>query len=87
MRKTIHQLDTRPSRAPRAPHAGVQTLVMTLWEASDVIARQFMVRFYENLAGRHGRFDDKRAAFDDAKAYIRSRYSEAYAWAAFVMLD
>lgn len=67
--------------------AGVQTLVMTLWEVSDVIARQFMVRFYENLAGRHGHFADKRAAFDAAKAYIRSRYSEAYAWAAFVMLD
>ena len=87
MRKTIHQLYTRPSRAPRAPHAGVQTLVMTLWEVSDVIARQFMVRFYENLAGRHGRFDDKRGACDAATGEHRSRDSGGSAWGACVMLD
>lgn len=66
--------------------AGVKTIVMTLWSVDDFATREFMVKFYENMS-----FDDKgwnkRKAFDEAKAFVRSRYPEAYYWAAFVMLD
>ena len=64
--------------------AGVKTLVMSLWNVSDVATRQFMVRFYERLVDNGW---DKRKAFDDARSYIRDKYPEPYYWAGFVMLD
>lgn len=64
--------------------AGVQTLVMSLWNVSDVVTKEFMIKFYQNLA--HGDWS-KRKAFNDAKTYIRSKYSDPYYWAGFVMLD
>ena len=64
--------------------AGVKTLVMSLWNVSDVVTKEFMIRFYENLA-RNGW--KKMKAFNDAKSYIRSKYTEPYYWAGFIMLD
>lgn len=64
--------------------AGVQTLVMALWNVSDVVTKEFMIKFYQNLA--HGDWS-KRKAFNNAKTYIRSKYSDPYYWAGFVMLD
>lgn len=64
--------------------AGVQTLVMSLWNVSDVVTKDFMIKFYENLA--HGDWS-KRKAFNDAKTFIRSKYADPYYWAGFVMLD
>ena len=64
--------------------AGVQTLVMSLWNVSDVVTKEFMIKFYEDLA--HGDWS-KRKAFNNAKTYIRSKYSDPYYWAGFVMLD
>lgn len=64
--------------------AGVQTLVMSLWNVSDVVTKEFMIRFYKNLA--HNDWS-KRKAFNDAKTYIRSKYADPYYWAGFIMLD
>lgn len=64
--------------------AGVKTLVMSLWNVSDVVTKEFMIRFYENLAHNGWK---KREAFNDAKTYIRSKYSDSYYWAGFIMLD
>ena len=66
--------------------AGVQTMIMTLWNIKDDVAKEFMIMFYENLTDNGW---DKRKAFDAAKNYIRqdSRYSSPYYWAGFVMLD
>ena len=64
--------------------AGVKTLVMSLWNVSDVVTKEFMIRFYENLARNDWK---KMEAFNDAKSYIRSKYTEPYYWAGFVMLD
>lgn len=64
--------------------AGVRTLVMTLWNVSDVVTKEFMIKFYENLA----RLDwNKHKAFNEAKSYIRGKYKEPYYWAGFVILD
>lgn len=64
--------------------AGVQTLVMTLWNVSDVVTKEFMIKLYENLANNGW---NKHKALNDTKAYIRARYKDPYYWAGFVMLD
>lgn len=66
--------------------AGVNTIVMSLWNISDVVTKEFMVKFYENLV-KNGW--DKQNAFIDAKDYIRTKpgYDDPYYWAGFVMLD
>ena len=66
--------------------AGAKTMVMTLWSVSDVVTKEFMIKFYENLADKKNRWN-KRKAFDSAKSYIRSKYKDPYYWAGFVMLD
>lgn len=64
--------------------AGVQTLIMSLWSISDIYTKEFMVKFYTNLA--HNGWD-KRKAFQDAKKSMRDDYKDPYYWAGFVMLD
>lgn len=66
--------------------AGAKTMVMTLWSVSDVVTKEFMIKFYENLADNNSNWN-KRKAFDDAKSYIKSKYEDPYYWAGFVMLD
>ena len=64
--------------------AGVQTVVMSLWNVSDAVTKEFMIKFYENLV--HNNWN-KRKSFNDAKTHIRSRYADPYYWAGFVVLD
>ena len=66
--------------------AGVQTMIMTLWNIKDDVAKEFMVKFYEVLADNGW---DKRKAFEAAKEYIRKdpRYAAPYYWAGFIVVD
>ena len=57
---------------------------MSLWSVSDDVTTEFMIKFYEFLAGKDW---DKHKAFEEAKSYIRIHHPEPYYWAAFVMLD
>ena len=68
--------------------AGVQTIVMTLWNVSDVATKEFMVKFYEELTAGADKWN-KRKAFENAKNHIRNNpdYKDPYYWAGFVMLD
>lgn len=68
--------------------AGVQTIIMSLWNLSDKVTKNFMIKFYEELANDNNNWD-KRKAFENAKTYIRSNpdYSDPYYWAGFIMLD
>ena len=66
--------------------AGVKTLIMSLWNVSDVVGTEFMNIFYENLLNKDNLFD-KRKAFEKAKSAIREKYPEPFYWACFVMLD
>jgi hypothetical protein len=66
--------------------AGVKTMVMSLWEVSDMVATKFMTCFYKSLLDKDNAFD-KRKAFDTAKSQIREKYPEPYYWAGFVILD
>ena len=66
--------------------AGAKTMVMTLWNISDVVTKEFMTKFYENLADKNNNWN-KHKAFNEAKSYIRGKYDDPYYWAGFVMLD
>lgn len=64
--------------------AGVNSMILSLWEVNDVAASEFMGTFYESLftgAERH-------TAFRDATLSMRRKYpSDPFRWAMFVMLD
>lgn len=66
--------------------AGAKTIVMSLWNVSDKVTCEFMVKFYEQLASKENNWN-KRKAFMEAKSFIRKKYPEPYYWAGFVMLD
>lgn len=66
--------------------AGVRTMIMSLWNVSDVVGTEFMNIFYKNLLDKDNNFD-KRKAFEKAKSAIREKYPEPFYWACFVMLD
>ena len=66
--------------------AGVKTMVMSLWNVSDVVGTEFMNMFYENLFDKDNH-QDKRKAFEKAKMAIRKKYPKPYYWACFVMMD
>lgn len=68
--------------------AGVQSMMMTLWEVSDVASKDFMIKFYEELVNKENGWD-KRIAFNKAIRYMKndSKYSDPYYWAGFILLD
>jgi CHAT domain-containing protein len=68
-------------------------MVMTLWSVDDEATKDFMVKFYEELAANQW---DKRTAFEKTKEFIREKTyirngksykGDPYYWAGFVMLD
>lgn len=64
--------------------AGVQTIIMTLWNVSDFATKEFMTTFFIELANNGWK---KREAFNETKRIVRKKYPEPYYWAGFVMLD
>lgn len=64
--------------------AGVQTLIMTLWDVSDFATKEFMTAFFTEFAKNGWK---KRNAFDKARRVVREKFPEPYYWAGFVMLD
>ena len=67
--------------------AGVQSIVMSLWEVDDTATKVMMTRFYENLAKGKSKYD----SFFEAQNYLRKYdggiYDEPEYYAAFVLLD
>lgn len=64
--------------------AGVKTIVMSLWNESDLVGTIFMTRFYHNLLFEKLLLRD---AFNEAKQEVRERFPHPIYWANFVMLD
>lgn len=64
--------------------AGAQTLVLSLWQVSDWVTKDFMIAFYQHLLSTNW---NKRDAFELAKKEIRNKYEESYFWAGFIMVD
>ena len=63
--------------------AGVETIIMSLWEVDDKATALFMSFFYEALTSGK----KKHEAFVSAQNQLREKYSDPYYWAAFIMLD
>lgn len=63
--------------------AGVQTIIMSLWEIDDNVTSVFMNHFYQNLLSGASKHD----SFKQAQNSIRKEYTNPYYWAAFIMLD
>lgn len=64
--------------------AGVKTVIMNLWEVSDVAAQCFMTNFYSDLINGS---KDRHKAFQYARDEVRKKYSSPFYWAGFVMVD
>ena len=64
--------------------AGVKTVIMNLWEASDVATQCFMTNFYWDLVNGS---KDSRKAFQFARDEVRKKYSSPFYWAGFLMID
>ena len=63
--------------------AGVNTIIMSLWEVSDAATEVLMTKFYSLLA----KGNRKREAFDAAVEAVKKKYESPEYWAAFIMLD
>ena len=67
--------------------AGVQSIVMSLWEVDDTATKIMMTRFYENLAKGKSKYDSFREAQKNLRKYDKGLYDEPEYYAAFVLLD
>lgn len=64
--------------------AGAGSIVMNLWEASDVATECFMTNFYTDLLTGSR---DRRKAFRYARDQVRKKYPSPFYWAGFTMID
>ena len=64
--------------------AGVETLIMSLWEVDDAATSLLMSTFYNEwlISGK-----SRREAFKEAQKKVRAKYPVPFYWAAFVMMD
>ena len=63
--------------------AGVNTIIMSLWEVDDQATVLMMNEFYENYLKGKG----KRQSFNLATKKVKKEYQDPRYWAAFIMLD
>ncbi|GBU28369.1 hypothetical protein R84B8_01927 [Treponema sp. R8-4-B8] len=64
--------------------AGVETLIMSLWEVDDAATALLMSTFYNEwlISGK-----SRQEAFKEAQKKVRAKYPMPFYWAAFVMMD
>jgi CHAT domain-containing protein len=63
--------------------AGVQSLIVSLWQVPDKETSDLMYKFYfYYLEG-----DSKREALRKAQNHIRSKYTNPYYWAGFELIE
>ena len=67
--------------------AGVNTILMSLWEVDDEATRLLMTSFYKELAKGRSKSDALKAAQKAVKNYKEKDFSSPYYWAAFILLD
>ena len=63
--------------------AGVETIIMSLWEVNDAATELMMTKFYSSLSSGKS----KRDSFDAAIAAVKKEFDSPEYWAAFIMLD
>jgi len=64
--------------------AGVETLIMSLWEVDDNATAKLMSAFYQEwlFSGK-----SRQEAFKEAQRQVRAERPLPFYWAAFVMMD
>ena len=67
--------------------AGVQTIVMSLWEVDDEATQILMTAFYDNLLQGQSKRDAFQNAQRTLRQYNNGSYDEPRYWAAFILLD
>ena len=63
--------------------AGVKSIIMSLWEVSDIATAYFMQNFYKSLFITKS----KRTAFIQAQRLTKNKFESPYYWASFILLD
>ena len=63
--------------------AGVKSLLLSLWNVNDMVAKEFMTLFYKALF----QTNDKYKAYLYAQNEIRNKYNNPYYWAPFIIID
>ena len=67
--------------------AGVNTILMSLWQVDDEATSLLMTSFYKELAKGRSKSDALKAAQKAVKNYKDKDFSSPYYWAAFILLD
>lgn len=70
--------------------AGVNSILMTLWEVDDAATHLFMSQFYKNLMNGNSKHESLQNAQKFLKEYKQDGeyiYDDYHYWAAFVLLD
>ncbi len=62
--------------------AGVQSVLLSLWQVNDEVTKEYMVSFYEKLLET----GNKREAYESVEARMREKYKEPKYWGAFIYL-
>ena len=63
--------------------AGVKSIIMSLWEVSDIATAYFMQNFYKSLFITQS----TRKAFIQAQRLTKNKFGSPYYWASFILLD
>tara|TARA_R110002096_G_C14659910_1_gene727576 strand:- start:54 stop:3290 length:3237 start_codon:yes stop_codon:yes gene_type:complete len=63
--------------------AGAKSLLLSLWKVNDVVAKEYMVTFYDFLINKNFSLQE---AYKKTQDLIREKYPEPYKWAAFVLI-
>ena len=63
--------------------AGVDTIIMSLWNIDDFATSFMMIHFYQEFL----RTGSKYKAFRFARNKVKEKYENPYYWASFIMLD
>ena len=70
--------------------AGVNSILMTLWEVDDAATHLFMSQFYKNLINgksKHESLENAQKFLKEYKQDGENIYDDYHYWAAFVLLD
>ena len=59
--------------------AGVENLLVALWEIEDKVTQEFMIAFYSEWVKK----EDIEISFTVAKTYIKEKYIHPFYWAGF----
>ncbi|MBU0764878.1 MAG: CHAT domain-containing protein [Bacteroidetes bacterium] len=67
-------------------HAGCRSLVCTLWEQEDMLAKDLIVRFYRNLSEGMKKSEALGKAKTDYLASCNPQFADPHCWAGFILI-